>query len=117
MGGRCPVSKMSKQFTGDGQPQRGAEGDGGRTPVLALQGLILLSLMRWPESSRNEHSLPSVRQAGPYVHQWQAAAMPPPNAWVQRQLQSPFLLSVTGEVLSPGGVMEPLMKVGWGQQQ
>lgn len=21
------------------------------------------------------------RQAGPYVHQWQAAAIPPPNTW------------------------------------
>lgn len=61
MGGRCPVSKMSKQFTGDGQPQRGAEGDGGRTPVLALQGLILLSLMRWPKSSR---TLLAFREAG-----------------------------------------------------
>lgn len=38
------------------------------------------------------------RQAGPYVHQWQAAAIPPPNTWIQ--VMTPESLSplpVTGE--------------------
>lgn len=36
--------------------------------------------MRWPVSSRNGPGLLSC-EAGPYVHQWQAAATPPPNTW------------------------------------
>lgn len=45
------------------------------------RGIILQSPMRWPVSSRNGPGLYRERQAGPYVHQWQAAAIPPPNIW------------------------------------
>lgn len=57
------------------------------------------------------------RQAGPYVHQWQAAAIPPPNTWNSGDdSRVPFSSACNwgGGVLSPSGIMEPLMKAAWG---
>lgn len=54
VGGRCPVSMMSRQFTGGGQAQRGVQGEKGqRHQSQPCRGIILQSLMRWPVSSRN----------------------------------------------------------------
>lgn len=62
------------------------------------------------------YSLPFMRQAGPYVHQWQAAAMPPPNTWDPGDNSKVPSSSECnwGEVLSPSRITVPLMKVAWG---
>lgn len=63
-----------------------------------------------------ECSLPFRRQAGPYVHQWQAAAMPPPNTWDPGDNSKVPSSSECnwGEVLSPSRITVPLMKVARG---
>lgn len=76
---------------------------------------MLQSLMRWPVSSRNGPGLYRERQAGPMST---SGKMQQYHPILGIQVMTPESLSplpVTGEgVLSPSGIMEPLMKAAWG---
>lgn len=121
MRGRCPVSMMSRQFTGGGQAHRGAQGEKGqRHQSQPCRGIILQSLMRRPVSSRTVLALAFLlsREAGrtlcpPVVSQATTQNL------VGIQVMTPASLSplpVAGErVLSSSELRKPLMKATWGQ--
>lgn len=119
VGGRCPVSMMSRQFTGGGRAQRGVEGGKGqRHQSWPWRGIVLQSLMRWPVRSRNGPCLSSGEAGGTLCPPVAAAAVPPPSTWRPGDdSRVPFSSACNwGGVLSPSGIMEPLMKMAWGQQ-
>lgn len=97
----CQDSSLAMASLSEGQ-----RGDRGRTSVLALEGIILQSLTRWPVSSRKSRTL---------VHQWQAAAIPPLKTWNPGDGSKVLSSSECdwGGVLSPRRSMEPLMKAAW----
>lgn len=116
MGERCPVSKMSKQFTGDGQPQRGAEGGWGQSisPGPVGRHLAVPDEMACEEQA---HMLHAFHEAGRTLCPLVASCSNTTTQHLGSRRHSKVPSSSEcnrAEVLSPRRIMEPLMKGAWG---